>query len=199
MAAQDTDAKLMAQIIGQFIDDRNERIINRTFKRGIVSAVDGTRADVKVDGSDVATKNVLCLASYAPFIGDKVLLLSIGDTGANLVVLGVLENRTAAQQTDANGWRLERRDGKRVWSKRGSTGYTVGASGWGSGTTTPLPVGMGTIGDRIVTGVAGTPDAAVTVQILARTTDNVVIFPISNQYGETVTNTIHWSIEIRDK
>lgn len=93
MAIKEGDAKNLAEIIGQFVDNRNDKTINRTYKRGIVDKATKNTADVFVEGSTVATKNVLALDSYAPVKGDKVLIVSIGDTGANLIILGSISGK----------------------------------------------------------------------------------------------------------
>lgn len=75
----------MADIIQAFVGQSSK---GSTFRRGIIQSVSGRRANVRIDGNSVATQSVLCLGSYTPVVGHKVLLVSIGDTGANLIILG---------------------------------------------------------------------------------------------------------------
>lgn len=82
------NANDIADIIEQQIAKATDRLAERTYKRGIISAVSGRKADVKIEGNTVATKGVICLGSYSPVVGHKVLVLSIGRTGANLVIMG---------------------------------------------------------------------------------------------------------------
>lgn len=85
------DPKSIADTIENLVQEAVDKPINKTFKRGIVASYQGQFANVYVEGNTVATQNIICLSSYAPAIGDKVLVLSIGSTGSNLVVLGSLQ------------------------------------------------------------------------------------------------------------
>lgn len=80
----------IADIIERMVRKANDSLINRTYKRGEVSAVSGQVASVYIEGNTTATVGIPCLYSYTPVIGHIVLIVSIGDTGANLVVIGRL-------------------------------------------------------------------------------------------------------------
>lgn len=104
------DPNDIAATIKSLMDSSIDKVQNRTFKRGVIAAVTGWTADVYVAGNTTTTtKKVISLASYQPTVGDKVLMLSIGDSGANLVILGKLPSNTAAgarwiAPTFENGW-----------------------------------------------------------------------------------------------
>lgn len=90
------DANQIATIIENLINDKTDKIRNRRFQRGIVAAVNGIiRCDVYIEGNTVSTKNILCVDSYRPKVGDKVLVASLSDSGLNRVVLGGLSGDTA--------------------------------------------------------------------------------------------------------
>lgn len=84
------DPNALAEIIEQMVTRATEKIYNRTYKRGEVSAINGQFADVYVEGNPVATTNLPALYSYTPVVGHKVLIVSIGTSGANLVIMGRL-------------------------------------------------------------------------------------------------------------
>lgn len=102
------DPNEIATIIQNLVKGATDKLSQRTYKRGIISAVTGQKASVKVEGNTVATPGVICLDNYRPQVNDKVLLLSIGDSGANLVILGRLSATPTATQwitpTLINGW-----------------------------------------------------------------------------------------------
>lgn len=81
----------IAEIIDRLIK-ANLKTSGHTFKRGIVSARNEQTADVKVEGNTTATQGIICIDAYKPFVGDKVLILSIGESGANLIVLGKISD-----------------------------------------------------------------------------------------------------------
>ena len=83
------DAQLMARTIQDLIE-KNQESFARMFKRGIIADHDGQYADVYINGSPIATEHILCVDSYQPVIGDKVMILSIGTTGANHLIVGGL-------------------------------------------------------------------------------------------------------------
>jgi hypothetical protein len=81
------DPSEIAKIIQNLINENNKSI-SRMFKRGVVSSIAGQYANIYVEGNTVETKNVPSIGTHAPVVGEKVLMMSIGDTGANLVILG---------------------------------------------------------------------------------------------------------------
>lgn len=84
------DPNALAETIEQMVNKGIEKIYNRTYKRGEIAAINGQFADVYIEGNTVATLKVPALFSYTPVIGHKVMIVSIGTTGANLVILGRL-------------------------------------------------------------------------------------------------------------
>lgn len=81
----------IAEIVAAEMDKRLELYAKRAWYRGEVSAVDGQRADVKIEGQTEAMPNLLCLSSYTPVVDDIVLIANIGTTGSNFVVMGKLD------------------------------------------------------------------------------------------------------------
>lgn len=81
----------IAAIIDSRIEKQLERVYNKQYLRGIVDSVVGQKADVFIEGSTTAHPNIACIGSYRPAVGDKVLLLSIGTSGANYVILGCID------------------------------------------------------------------------------------------------------------
>lgn len=88
MAGKQNDAQLLAQMVSQFVRRETDKTQNRMFKRGVIDSVVGQKADVFIDGATVTTQSVLCIDSYTPQVGDKVLIISIGSSGANLIIIG---------------------------------------------------------------------------------------------------------------
>lgn len=84
------DANKVADSIERMIKKSNDNTVSRMYKRGVVATINGQYADVYIEGNPVSTKGILSLDSYTPKIGDKVLVLSIGDSGANQIILGGL-------------------------------------------------------------------------------------------------------------
>ena len=87
------DVNEIASIIENLVNDSTDKIRNKTFKRGIIDEIvtENQYCSVFVEGNSTSTPDVLSLASYKPFSGDKVLMVSIGSTGANLLILGSIE------------------------------------------------------------------------------------------------------------
>lgn len=81
----------IAVIIQREIDRRLDAYALKQFQRGIVVDVNGRRADVQIEGSENATGNILCISNYTPRVNDKVLVLRIGTSGANFLILGNLD------------------------------------------------------------------------------------------------------------
>lgn len=92
------DPAAIAQLIKQEIDKRFGDLANRTFYRGEITAVEGVKADVKIEGSSAALPNVLCIASYTPAVGEKVLVLNIGTTGTNFLIIGKIDQDSNSPQ-----------------------------------------------------------------------------------------------------
>lgn len=87
----DVDAVDFGRLIETMVNDRSRKFYERTFRRGIVYAVvSETVCDVQIDGATSPTLRVPCLGSYLPIVGQKVLVLSIGESGSDLIVLGPL-------------------------------------------------------------------------------------------------------------
>lgn len=84
------DPNAIAETIEQMVNKGIEKIYNRTYKRGVIDTINGQFADVFIEGNTVATVAVPAVYSYLPVVGHKVLIVSIGTTGANLVILGRL-------------------------------------------------------------------------------------------------------------
>lgn len=80
----------IAEIVGREIQKRLDLFAKRAWYRGVVTSTNGQRADVKIEGSDEAMPNLLCIDSYTPTQGDEVLIANIGTTGANFIVMGSL-------------------------------------------------------------------------------------------------------------
>lgn len=78
----------IADIIDKRVKRATEKAFNKMYKRGIVASASGRYADVRIEGNSVATKGIPVLGNYNPVVGDKVLILSIGDTGTNLIIMG---------------------------------------------------------------------------------------------------------------
>lgn len=91
MSLTTEDIKVLADIIEQMIARRLDKLENRTYRRGVVASVNGQIADVYIEGSTVATEKIRSLRSYTPVVGHVVLVLSIGRTGANQVILGRID------------------------------------------------------------------------------------------------------------
>ena len=92
------DPNDIATTIKRLVDSATEKLSQRTYKRGIIASVSGSKASVYVEGNTTATPGVITLGTYQPKPNDKVLLLSIGETGANLVILGPLADDTTTKR-----------------------------------------------------------------------------------------------------
>ena len=85
------DPKQIAKIIAQEIDRRLNFSIQKQWQRGVVQAIAGQTADVFIEGSSDPHPGILCVDSYRPMVGDKVLILRIGNSGANFVIVGRID------------------------------------------------------------------------------------------------------------
>lgn len=81
----------IAQLVGDEITKRLLRLDTKTFQRGIVSATAGNRATVAIEGAAGTIPNILCMTGYSPKIDDKVLVLSIGSSRSNFLIVGRLD------------------------------------------------------------------------------------------------------------
>jgi hypothetical protein len=91
-------AKQYAEMIASLVERYGDRIVTRMFKRGYVTAVNGLYSDVQIEGNENTTLRVPSLGSYNPAVGDNVLVLSAGTTGANLVIVGRIGGTEASQK-----------------------------------------------------------------------------------------------------
>lgn len=82
--------KEIAEIIKNEITKQVNDLAYKTYYRGEITAVLGNHASVEIEGGSEALTEVLSIGSYAPKIGDRVLVLSIGRSGANHLILGRL-------------------------------------------------------------------------------------------------------------
>jgi hypothetical protein len=128
------DPNEMANIIDGMIKASSDRIANRTFKRGIISAINGQYCDVLIEGNPVATEKIVCLASYIPHVGDTVLILSVGTSGSNLLVLGAIYT-TANRHTTNNSQTTRLVAGQATlgtgaWVLSNLSGFSGGTEAW---------------------------------------------------------------------
>ena len=103
----------IAKIISNEIDLRVNSFLDHQYERGVISgiALDAKTCSVKIQGSDNARLNIPYLLSYRPILNDKVLVLNIGRTGANLLIVGSLNKPdkihyigTDGEPVFQNGW-----------------------------------------------------------------------------------------------
>lgn len=89
--ALDINAVDLGRVVEYMVADGARKFYERTFRRGIVDTViSETVCDVQIEGNTTPTLRVPCLGSYLPIVGQKVLILSVGETGGDLIVLGPL-------------------------------------------------------------------------------------------------------------
>lgn len=81
----------IASLIKQEISKALRTITDQTFYRGEITAVSGKTASVQIEGGGGSVPNILCIGSYVPVVGHRVLLISIGKTGSNFLILGRLD------------------------------------------------------------------------------------------------------------
>jgi hypothetical protein len=106
----------IAQIISREIDRRLGSYIDNQYLRGIVESIqDVSHVNVYVDGSLNVTGNLPVIKGLVPKVGEKVLILNMGRSGANLLVVASLETTEAwktpsmtggwlSYDTDPGGW-----------------------------------------------------------------------------------------------
>lgn len=106
------NADKIAQVIQQQLSELFTDISDKTFMRGEVVGISGRMVEVLVEGNDYSLPGVVCLASYHPNYGDKVLLVSIGRTGTNFIALNKIDDtglvinliENPSMEVDAVGW-----------------------------------------------------------------------------------------------
>lgn len=189
----------IAKIIQHYVEKEGKKTTT-SFRRGVVASTIGQYADVRMDGSAAITPRIFSLGSYTPKANDKVLVLSIGNSGTNLLILGKINTTDVQNSVDANGWRVSYLpSGKRQWRKRSSFGFTIGASNWSASLgSSNLPVGMANLNGNYLEGTAASLDSAVTVAIHSEPNSTSIRFMLSNQYGGSVTHTVHYSLCITE-
>lgn len=196
------DPERIAEIIKSEIDKRFNILAKKTYYRGEIDAVNGQFADVLIEGSTTPHPNIMALDGYTPKIGDKVLILSIGVTGSNYVILGSLnEDPTLNISVDSNGWTVYDYGSFKQYRKKGSTAVSMGGNGWiHGGVAITLPTDMASLGTRFVEANISSSDSAVTGAI--HSTDSSATsftFQLQNKYSGTVNCTMYWSICITEK
>jgi len=82
------NASQIAELIKREIDRRFDQIDTKTYYRGVITAVSSNKASVQIEGLATPFPDILSLGNYRPKVGDRVLVLSIGKTGTNFVILG---------------------------------------------------------------------------------------------------------------
>lgn len=90
----------IAAIVKTEIAKAMNSVADRTFYRGIVTVIsaNGRRVNVQIEGATTATPNILCMSGYQPNVGDQVIIISIGTSGANFLCIG----RTNIEGTSGN-------------------------------------------------------------------------------------------------
>lgn len=90
------DANEIAKIIKNEVNNAVKELSQKTFYRGVVDAVVDNIADIFIEGSADATPSITCIGSYNPIVGDVVMVVSIGTTGANFLCLGKIDGYSAS-------------------------------------------------------------------------------------------------------
>lgn len=80
----------IAKIVQTEINKGLTNILTQTYYRGVVTAANSNKAHVLLEGSLSPVLNISTLNGYLPKVDDLVLVLSIGRSGANYVILGKL-------------------------------------------------------------------------------------------------------------
>lgn len=78
----------IAAIVQSEINKAVTKLATKTFHRAIVVAVSGNKCNVNMEGSTQVHPNILCMSGYQPVVGDQVLIVNIGLTGANFLCIG---------------------------------------------------------------------------------------------------------------
>lgn len=106
----------LAPIIQQMINAETEKLKARTFRRAKVSTIFQCYADILVEGSTVITKNVLIAPNVRLSVGDDVLVLSIGESGTNLVIMANVTKQFPVGQKVTFNWRGAHNGAAGSWS-----------------------------------------------------------------------------------
>lgn len=97
---------------------------------------------------------------------------------------------------DANGWiKIEFFD-HTEYVTEGQITQIDFSTGWGVSKLLSLPVGMSTIGDRILSGNVRTFDAAISVNISAILTETQITYNWKNNHSSNVTTGLNYSLRI---
>ncbi len=78
----------IAEVISKEIDARLGGMVDSAYLRGVITAVDGATCSVKIEGATTAMVGIPTIGSYKAIVDDQVLVINIGRTGANFVVIG---------------------------------------------------------------------------------------------------------------
>lgn len=101
------DPKAFIDTVRKMAYDQTENLYSRTFQIGVVDTIESDNvANVLVNGHTTPANNLLCAASYTPRSGNKVLLVSAGRSGADLLILGPVGPPIGQWQTPSliNNW-----------------------------------------------------------------------------------------------
>lgn len=107
----------IAALINEQVIKAVSAVANKTFYRGVISAIKGRTVDVFIEGNTTAIPNIACLDGYNPAVGHKVLVLSIGLSGTNFLVVdkiddtGLVINLITNPSAETNGNNFEVYDG----------------------------------------------------------------------------------------
>ena len=191
------DANRIAAIFEQQIDAKINRLQNRTYKRGVVTAVSGAKADVEIEGNPVATQGIPSLVSYVPHVGDKVVILSIGTTGANLLILGSLTDDSATPRIsrDANNWTIYDYGAYKEYKKDGRISQAINAGQWKTVSTIAMPSIDSVNNEVYLDGTFGCSDSAVGCSIYYYTPN--IYLQAANHYGGNISVVYSYSLTIK--
>ena len=81
----------LTEVISNEVDKRIAIYVDNQYKRGVVSAVSGNYADVKINGASVDTPNVPVIIGFTPTVSQMVLIINMGASGANMLIIGALD------------------------------------------------------------------------------------------------------------
>ena len=88
----------IAALVKTEINKAVGNLANRSVYRAQVVAVAGSRVNVIMEHAAGVHPNILCMSGYQPVVGDQVLILNIGLSGSNFIVIG----RTNSVGTSGN-------------------------------------------------------------------------------------------------
>lgn len=78
----------IAALVKSEINKAVSNLATRSIYRAEVVAVAGNRCNVIMEHATGVHPNLLCMSGYQPMVGDQVLILNIGLSGSNFVVIG---------------------------------------------------------------------------------------------------------------